>query len=344
MTVGERKTKTSYASLFFRILIAAAACWIIYQKIAPAEVADAFGRLDLLTLLLAVVVFHVALCLIGMRWWVFMRAQNIRIPVFLAIKLTFLGQFFTNFMPSAVGGDLIRAWYVSRHISERRLQAVLGVAVDRLIGLISTFVLALTSYLLFMRGQGIFHISRKESGTIRTFFERHPISTYQVLLALVIFAGIVFLLAGIFDLKQFFKRLWHYFVHLLKELKEVLFVYYHHPLVLLFGLFSTIFLQSLVILSFWLIGRDLGMSTEIQFYFVFFPIVWVVGSIPVSIAGVGILEGGIVLLFVQFTGAQPEAAIALALCQRLTWIVASIPGLAVHLSGTHRHKTPGLPM
>ena len=81
------------------------------------------------------------------------------------------------------------------------------------------------------------------------------------------------------------------------------------------------------------------MQAALQFYFVFFPMVWVIGSIPVSIAGIGILEGGIVLLFVQFTGAEPEAAIALALCQRLTWVVASFPGLLVHLGGTQRHKT-----
>jgi uncharacterized membrane protein YbhN (UPF0104 family) len=338
LTVGETKTKTSYLSLGLRIAIAVLACWIIYRKIDPAEVAKTFERLNIWTLILAVLVFNVGLCLIGVRWWVFMRAQDIRVPVFLAVKLTFLGQFFTNFMPSAVGGDVIRAWYVSRH-TPKRLQAVLGVGVDRLMGLVSTFVLAITSYLLFMRGQGIFHVSRNEPGAISAFFERHPVSTHQVLLVIIILLGIAFLVAGFFDVKRFFKQIWHHFIHVLKQFKEALFVYYHHPWVLCFGLTITIFLQSLVILSFWLVGRDMGMQAALQFYFVFFPMVWVIGSIPVSIAGIGILEGGIVLLFVQFTGAEPEAAIALALCQRLTWVVASFPGLLVHLGGTQRHKT-----
>ena len=97
--------------------------------------------------------------------------DSVRISLFMAIKLTYLGQFFTNFMPSAVGGDLVRAWYVSRH-THRRLQAALGVLVDRLMGLMSTFVLAITSYLLFMRGQGVFHVSRTEPGLIGTFFDK----------------------------------------------------------------------------------------------------------------------------------------------------------------------------
>ena len=337
MTNGDKKTKKSHLSLIFRIAIAVVACWIIYRKIDPAEVVGAFERLRLSTLIFTILAFNIGVCLIGLRWWVFMRAQDIRVPLFLAVKLTFLGQFFTNFMPSAVGGDVVRAWYVSRH-THKRLQAALGVAVDRLMGLISTFILAITSYLLFMRGQGIFQVSRTDSGRISAFLDKHPISTHQVFLMLIILVGIVFVLAGFFDLKQFFKRLYRHFIHFLSQLKEVLLVYYHHPLVLVFGLLMTIFLQSLVILSFCLVGRDLEMSAAIRFYFVFFPVVWVIGAIPVSIAGIGILEGGIVWLFVQFTGAAPEAAIALALCQRLTWVVASIPGLLVHVSGAHRRN------
>lgn len=337
MTDGARNKTKSHLSLIIRVVIAAAACWIIYQKIDPVEVAGAFERLHVSTLILAILVFNGGLCLIGLRWWVFMRAQTIQVPLFLAVKLTFLGQFFTNFMPSAVGGDVIRAWYVSRH-TDKRLQAALGVAVDRLMGLVSTFILAITSYLLFMRGQGFFRVNRAEAGPIRAFFDRYPVSLHQVLLIMVLLVGVGFVLAGVFNLKQFSKRFYRHFVHFLSQFKAALFVYYHHPVVLGFGLLSTIFLQSMVILSFWLVGRDLGMSAEIRYYFVFFPMVWVIGSIPISIAGIGILEGGIVLLFVQFTGANPESAIALALCQRLTWIVASVPGLLVHLSGTHRHK------
>jgi uncharacterized protein (TIRG00374 family) len=341
LSLADRVTKsaTSHLSLLLRIGIAVAACWIIYLKIDPAEVADKFKSLRIwLLIAMASAVFSGGVCLIGLRWWVFMRAQEIRVPAFLAIKLTFLGQFFSNFMPSAVGGDVIRAWYVSRYISKKRLQAALGVLVDRLLGLVATLILAVMSYLLFMRGQGIFEFGRKETGVISAFFSRHPILIHQVVLILVMLVGVFFIAAGIFDLRLFFKRLYGYFIHLKDQSVKVLLVYYHHPLVFVYGILMTLLLQSLVILSLWLVGSGLGISADIQFYFVFFPVIWTIGSIPISIAGIGVLEGGIVFLFVQFTGAEPEAAIALALCQRLTWIVASAPGLAVHLRGTHRHK------
>jgi uncharacterized membrane protein YbhN (UPF0104 family) len=336
----ETQKKTSYLSILVRVSIAAVACWLIFKNVDIAELVQTFRRLSMSRFLLAVVVFVAGLSLIALRWWVFMRAQGIRIPLFMAIKLTYLGQFFTNFMPSAVGGDLVRAWYVSKH-TEKKLQAALGVGVDRVIGLISTFVLAITSYLIFMKGRAeIFHAIRKEGQGVGGFLNKIHLSTSQIMLIGLFVLGCVFVLAGIFDLKPLFKRLYGHIIYLLYHIKEVMLVYVKYPLVLVFGLGTTIFFQSMVIICFWLIGRDLDMTAQIQYYFVFFPVMWVVGSLPLSIGGIGILEGGLVLLFVQFTGAEQEAATALAFCHRFVWVLASLPGMVVHLTGTHRNIQP----
>ncbi len=332
------KKHSSYLSLVLRLSVAAFACWLIFKDLTFSELKATFSQLHIAVLLLSCLVYSGAQCLIGFRWWLFMRAQKIDVPLFMAIKLIFLGQFFTNFMPSAVGGDLIRAWYVAKY-SHKRLQAALGVLVDRVMGLASTFILALTGYFIFMRGKGVIQISRQGSGAIGEFFEKYPLSGANLYLLLMIGVGLVFILGGLFDLKSFFKKIYGHFTHVLAQFKEVMLVYYRHPMLLVFGLGVTIFLQSMVILSYWLIGRDLGMDAALRYYFVFFPLIWVVGSIPVSIAGIGILEGGLVLLFVQFTGSEKEAVIALALCQRLTWIFASVPGMAVHLTGAHRRES-----
>jgi uncharacterized membrane protein YbhN (UPF0104 family) len=288
--------------------------------------------------LLSLFVFIGGLSLIAFRWWIFMRAQQICIPLFMAVKLTYLGQFFTNFMPSAVGGDLVRAWYVSRH-TDKKLQAALGVGADRVVGLISTFILACTSYLIFMRGRAeIFHAIRKEGQEVEGFFKNINFSGSNVLIGFMIILGCVCIVSGFVDLKQLFRKAYVHAISFLDHGKQVLLVYVKYPLVLLGGLGITILFQSLMIITLWLIGRDLDMKAPIQFYFVFFPMMWVVGSLPLSIAGIGILEGGLVLLFVQFTGAEQETAMALALCQRFIWVLASLPGMVVHLTGSHRNK------
>ena len=96
----------------------------------------------------------------------------------------------------------------------------------------------------------------------------------------ILIVGCVFLVTGIFDLKLFFKKLYGHFVHLLHHTKEVVSVYVRYPLILVMGLGLTIFLQSAVIVSLWGIGRSFGIQTPIQYYFVFFPMMWVIGSLP----------------------------------------------------------------
>lgn len=337
MDAEQTKLVKKYLSLIFRIIIAVLACWFLYRKIDPDQVAEAFTRLEIATLLLAILCFCVGLCLIGFRWWVFMRAQKICVPLLLAIKLTFLGQFFTNFMPSAVGGDLVRAWYISKH-TEKRLQAAIGVAADRLMGLAGTIILAFSSFILFMRDkEGFFQVDKKEN-PLKTFFYNHPIPGYWFLIGGFILLGIFILFAKIVDLRKFFNKLKTAIVHLFQQTSQVLLIYVRHPWILLFGLSISILMQMLVIFSFWLIGRDLDMQTPIHYYFVFFPMMWIVGALPLSIAGIGILEGGLVLLFVRFAGASKDLVTALALCQRLAWIIGSLPGMVVHLMGAHRRK------
>ena len=331
---NEKKAGWKKWSLPVRIGVAVAACLLVGKDLEWAALKGAFADLKLWTILVGTSVFAFSQCIVGFRWWLLLRAQRVSVSLVLAEKLTFLGLFFSNFLPSSVGGDLVRAWYVSRH-SSRKLQAALGVLVDRIMGLMSTLIVAFTSLFLFMRDQHLLSFRRTEGLMV---FLKGIYGPHFVLLFLI-GGGLLLMLKK--PLSSFTNRIIRHIVHIIYQLREVLGVYCRHPLVLIWGLLLTVFLQSLVITAYWLIGQDLNIQAPLGYYFVFFPLVWVVGSIPVSIAGIGILEGGLVFLFVRYAGASPEAAAALALCQRLTWLGASIPGLFFHLTGSHRHVSNG---
>ena len=82
----------------------------------------------------------------------------------------------------------------------------------------------------------------------------------------------------------------------------------------------------------------MGIEASIKYYYVFFTLMWVVSALPVSIGGAGVMEYGLVYLFTQFAGVDPESALALALCQRIVWMITSLPGAAIHLVGAHLPK------
>ena len=50
------------------------------------------------------------------------------------------------------------------------------------------------------------------------------------------------------------------------------------------------------------------------------------------------VEFTLAYLFINFAGVAPEAAGALALCQRAVWMLTSLPGAVIHLTGMHLPK------
>ena len=115
-------------------------------------------------------------------------------------------------------------------------------------------------------------------------------------------------------------------------------LYSKNPLAILATFVLTVVLQIMTITGFWFLGRNLGIQASIKYYYVFFTLVWVLGTVPVSIGGAVVIEGMLVWLFVNFADVAEADAMALALCQRFIWIVASLPGAVIHLIGAHLPK------
>ena len=73
-----------------------------------------------------------------------------------------------------------------------------------------------------------------------------------------------------------------------------------------------------------------------KYYFVFFPIAWLLGALPISIGALGIWEGTLKLLFSKVAvGADVST---LALSHRIIWLFGSLPGVFIHLLGAHLPK------
>jgi uncharacterized protein (TIRG00374 family) len=146
---AERK---GHLSLIARIAVATAAIlWVLWGQ-NWHELAAVFRNLSPWYFGLSVVVFAAAQVIIAVRWWLLLRAQSIHIEVLAAVRLFYLGLFYNNVMPGAVGGDLIKAWYVTKH-TEKRLEGALSVFVDRGVGLAGTLLLAIFTYFMFVHGK-----------------------------------------------------------------------------------------------------------------------------------------------------------------------------------------------
>ncbi len=210
--------------------------------------------------------------------------------------------------------------------------------VDRAIGLLSTLTIAGFFYLLFLRGKGAAITSSDQSSFLDSAVDYKRVLLWTLGVIAVIFCGLLLHRRG----RVAMKKAWSYIcvrsVKIIDKFRNAVILYCSSPLTILavFGL--TVFLQITQITGFWLLGQNMGIDVSIKYYYVFFTLTWVFGAVPVSIGGAVVVEGSLAYLFIRLAGVKPELALALALCQRVVWMLASLPGAMIHLIGAHLPK------
>ncbi len=313
--------------LVLKILVAAICLWLVGRAQDWGEIKKIFSNLDLFYFFVAVLFFTLGQLIVMLRWNYLLRVQSVRISNFTAIKLGMLGLFYNNFLPSAIGGDFLRAWYVTKHTDqEHRLAAAFSVFFDRALGLFGMFVLAMIGYFLVIYGREfkIFGDQKQDySGYLPTIY-----ILLSVALGLAVVVGLT--RKG----RKVTRIVLEKAVSIIKRVVYSVRIYAKRPFSMLFALGLTYISQLISIVGLWLLGSNLGIDVSFKYYLVFFPLSWVVGAIPISIGGIGVIEGLLTILFVA-AGADTEAAFSLSLCQRAILLIVALPGICVHLAGAH---------
>lgn len=335
MTDAPKSKVKKHLSLIIRVGVTILACWWVARDINFYDVGQAFKKTSVWLWAAVISIFIFSNILLSLRWWLFMRGWEIYINLWSTIKLAFLGLYFNNCLPGSVGGDLVRAWYVAQY-TNRRMASVISVFVDRVLALLGTIIIALTA--LLSAGRGDIFTRQAKSGMSKLSSETWIFIFGIIGLCALLLIVLLIIPSGRNLLKSIYKKALMYGKYALNQCSQAGLILIKKPYLIGESLALTFILQGLVVISLWLIGRQMGIPADLKMYFVFFPVMWVIGSIPISIAGIGIIEGGLIVLFTKYGSASPEAATALALSQRIVWIAASLPGLAVYLSGRHLPK------
>ncbi len=323
-------------------VVCAAVAWGVQWAREPKtweELVATFERLNLWVFAGSLAIFMVGQVIVGFRWWLLLRSQGIHIEFLAAVKLHYLGLFYNNFMPSSVGGDLVRAWYVTKH-SKRRFEAALSVFVDRGIGLASTFVIAGFFYALFLRGEGITdEIRASEGGGVGSAIAEYK-WVIGVLLGVgcVVVPGLCATQGGRAMLCKVWGRVKGVFLKVWRKLRAAAVLYFKRPFTIAAAFCLTVCMQLTTITGFWFVGRSLGIEASVKYFYVFFTLTWVLGTVPVSIGGAGVVEGSLYYLFTTFASVAKGPAMGIALCQRAVWMLASLPGAVIHIAGAHLPK------
>jgi glycosyltransferase 2 family protein len=84
------------------------------------------------------------------------------------------------------------------------------------------------------------------------------------------------------------------------------------------------------------LGQSLGLHVPFYQYCLFVPVIATLATLPISIGGLGVVEGMYVYFFGGAGGAMSAPVLALALLVRFAPMLLALPGAAFWLRERHR--------
>ena len=136
-------TLLSRLAPWIRLAVTVGILGFLAGKVNWAELGQRFLSANPAWLAGALLLTLVSILLCGVRFWFLLRLQQIGLPLFRAIQLTFAGFFFNLFLIGSTGGDAIRLYYLIRWFPDRKARSALAILLDRIFGVAVLFGLTL---------------------------------------------------------------------------------------------------------------------------------------------------------------------------------------------------------
>jgi glycosyltransferase 2 family protein len=265
-----------------------------------------------------VAAYFIAAVVLAKRLTLIFAVQDVRLSYPQAVHLTFIGYFFNNFLPTAVGGDLVKA-YCSYRISNEKFKSFISILMDRVFGLMM-FVLIPSVTVLFLMG--------KLDPII-------PTIVYGILLLAVIFT--------VFFFNKGLAKKFSFVVNLLNKIKlgDKLRLLYegihgfrsHKGMIAKVSVLSLL-AQFLSIGAIYFFIRALDSDISIFYLLLLTPIVHLMSMVP-SINGLGVRESAFVYFFKGSIGVP--AASALAILYLFLLLILSVIGVLIYMTHHEYH-------
>ena len=272
---------------------------------------------DMLLLVAAVFLYGAMMLVSTWRWRHLLHAQGFRTSLRHLGGSYLVATFFNNFLPSNIGGDVIRVRDSSR-LTGSTTTSLAVVAIDRILGFAALYSLAVVAYL---------------SGGPEV---RALAGARVVLLGLGLFfsaLAYVFFRPGTARRLMAVSRLsrWPWARERFETVQGAVHVYREEMAAVWTAFGASVALQAIVVWYYFTVARALRIDLPLSACFLMVPLCTLVQAIPVSFNGWGIREGVFIHYFSQ-VGLARDSALAFSLVGASLIVLLSISGAVVWTS------------
>jgi len=303
-----------------KIVLAAVLLLVVYEIVDWADVGRRLRDLRWDYFIYALALQWVVIGIGNHRLQILLRALKIPLSYLRTLKYNCIGYFFNLAFPGGTGGDVVKMFYVAREAPDKKAAVVAAILLDRVMGLLAVVMIAAVAVV----------------ATLKTSDKFRPLLPLVLILLLLSAVAIAMILS-----KDYWKRYawWARIERLIpqfvRQMLNALHEYRTHKAVALLALLESLALQLLMCVIAWLFGLALQLNMAWYQYFVMFPILTLVVTIPATPGGLGVTEIVSKEWFDKL-GQGNGAGIAFMLLLRISMLCMAVPGLiCFFLPGTH---------
>lgn len=297
---------------------------MLYLLASNIGVETIIGYLKLfnpLTFICAAVLYVFSIYISSLRWSLLINHKISKKKLF---SMYMIGSFFNICLPGIIGGDAMKAYYLSRELKDTipkpldkkkatlnnssvNVTAIASVFMDRYIGLSALLTIGMFAFPFGFR-----YIDRTSSGSFYIWL---------MPLAFLLFVSMSFVIlkfrvgAGI----GFFLKVYEYFDLYRTKRDVVIKVFIYSMIIQMTGIFSV-----------YILSMAMPFDVSIVPLLIFIPVIIVISLIPISISGIGVREFSFVL-FLGSAGIPSDISAALSIIWFLSIVLGSLWGLVEYL-------------
>jgi uncharacterized protein (TIRG00374 family) len=319
-------------SVILRVGISLALLIFLFRQVDTASLLETLRNSDKPKLVIAFLAFSLVYILCFVRWEMLLKAAQINIPFRRVLISACGGIFFNLFLPSTIGGDLVRTIDLAMH-TKRPREVVATVLLDRLSGYVGLVILAVIAVI----------IGHRYIRDASVLFMVAVITAILIVILLVLFNSRIYSKVNNI-LRPRGKREAHGVVSVLsrlrgslKNLHSEMHIFRNYKKVIVYNLILSFAVQLVFPLIFYLIALSLGVRLNIIYFLVFLPIIGAITLIPISIGGLGLRDATTIYFFAK-VGLSKDLSFAMSLLSFSFILIYGVIGGLIYVSTLHHRR------
>jgi glycosyltransferase 2 family protein len=306
---------------------------IVWRLGGVAGIIASLSRADVYLVLVLMAILTADRAVMTIKWLWLLKAQRMELPFMKGLHIYCVSSFWGQVLPMTLGADVVRVFMTTR--SKQGVNTVVAtIAIERMVGFIASLLMGVCG--LVVLGGVVELDARFEQvwwialGMIAAVTVAFSASFSQLLFDL--FYRFV---PGFLARTRVFARF--------KEMHRTYLEYRRHGGVLFNFTLLTAAEQLVPIIYIWTAAAALGIKLDFLVAVGIVPLATLITRIPVSVAGLGVLEGAFMVLM-PLGGVSPVDAVSIALLDRVAQLAATLPWWLADALKKRRLEPPQPPL